>query len=572
MRFLIFLLTAVGAIAQVIPPTNRIDWATVGIGVPGGPVARSAIFTNVVTAGADNTGATDCSTIIQNLLSLCPSNQVMYFPSGQYLFKDRIQFLNSSGITWRGDGMTNTTLIDGITNSSPNGFINVGVDNPQAPVNISSASRGASSIVVADATGFAVGKMVIITQTNDPAFVYHFLGTDRVLRQQCRITSVSGTTIGIEPPLFWTFSLAPQAILLPTVSYYCGFENMTITHSNALTGVLGQSASSIFATQCYGMWVTNVESSWAKNRHLYFINSMNKTIRHNFIHEAQAYGPNQGVGVEGIENLCFSLIEDNIFVRCFPSIMMSTASSGNVIIYNFSDDVRTGTTIVGSDYDNNHGSHTMFNLWEGNIGVMFQSDGYYGSSSHSTAFRNFFKAVHPSLTEGLRAVSLERGTRYYNIVGNILGHPSIASGTWVYNQTANAYSYTVPVIIRMGYPHMGNNGYNEPTQFPTDIDGFDPAVATTTLLEGNYDYKNNAQVWSGAPLTLPDSYFYASKPSYFGSLTWPPINPASPSTNYAVIPAGYRYVNGTDPGGGSGGGIIGRINAALVRAGTIVAP
>ncbi|HEY9816736.1 MAG TPA: hypothetical protein V6D20_13195, partial [Candidatus Obscuribacterales bacterium] len=45
---------------------------------------------------------------------------------------------------------------------------------------------------------------------------------------------------------------------------------------------------------------------------------------------------------------------------------------------------------------------------------------------------------------------------------------------------------------------------------------------------------------------LPSSFVYSAKPDWFGNLTWPPINPDSPSFDETIIPAGYRYTNGNE--------------------------
>ena len=36
----------------------------------------------------------------------------------------------------------------------------------------------------------------------------------------------------------------------------------------------------------------------------------------------------------------------------------------------------------------NHGPHNMLNLIEGNVFHWYKDDGYFGSSSHNTLFRN----------------------------------------------------------------------------------------------------------------------------------------------------------------------------------------
>jgi hypothetical protein len=57
-------------------------------------------------------------------------------------------------------------------------------------------------------------------------------------------------------------------------------------------------------------------------------------------------------------------------------------------------------------------------------------------------------------------------------------------------------------------------------------------------------------MWDGgiADHSIPNSVYYSSKPTYFGALTWPPFDPATPANAQAYnIPAGYRRIYGVDP-------------------------
>ena len=63
------------------------------------------------------------------------------------------------------------------------------------------------------------------------------------------------------------------------------------------------------------------------------------------------------------------------------------------------------------DISVNHGPHNMLNLIEGNVFTWYKDDGYFGSSSHNTLFRNRIDWE----------VSLKHFSNYYNIVGNVLG-------------------------------------------------------------------------------------------------------------------------------------------------------
>lgn len=93
-----------------------------------------------------------------------------------------------------------------------------------------------------------------------------------------------------------------------------------------------------------------------------------------------------------------------------------------------------------------------------------------------------------------------------------------------------------------------------------NLSGIDAAVKTTILRHKNYDYENAAvtlcndayntegcqsatNVLTGD--TIPSSLYLTEKPSWFGSLTWPSIEPATPIVN--MIPAQYYYTYGSWP-------------------------
>jgi len=223
--------------------------------------------------------------------------------------------------------------------------------------------------------------------------------------------------------------------------------------------------------------------------------------------------------------------------------------SGNVVGYNYCADIDTGSEIAGGDISVNHGPHNMMNLFEGNVGVMFQSDGYFGSASHNTVFRNCFSGAHSKLTQGLRAVALNRWSYDFNVVGNVLGDPSFpAPPAGLLTTEANNYSYLTRVIYQLGYPHMGNNSYAGVNPPDTGKEALDTRVKSTLLRHGNYDYATRRIQWDAgiADHALPNSLYLPGKPAWFGDLRWPPIDPANPSTAAAgSIPAGCRFRSGS---------------------------
>ena len=104
---------------------------------------------------------------------------------------------------------------------------------------------------------------------------------------------------------------------------------------------------------------------------------------------------------------------------------------------------------------------------------------------------------------------------WFAFVGNVLG----VSGT---TTAANGWTYsgdfTGNRIFMLGW-NAGNGG-----QDPY-IDG---TTASYILINGNYDYLDNAVKWQGSPLTLPNSFYLTSKPSFFSAgsgYTWPWVTP-----------------------------------------------
>ena len=118
--------------------------------------------------------------------------------------------------------------------------------------------------------------------------------------------------------------------------------------------------------------------------------------------------------------------------------------------------------------------------------------------------------------------------------GTAMGQPNIGNGS---------SSGTAPPWADWGsYP--GPGGFQE----------LDLGVEATLIRKGNYNYFAKA-IPASESLggdALPNSLYLTAKPAWFGNLNWPPFNPSNPGTPaYTHIPAGYRFVNGTNPPGAS---------------------
>jgi hypothetical protein len=125
------------------------------------------------------------------------------------------------------------------------------------------------------------------------------------------------------------------------------------------------------------------------------------------------------------------LIENNIMYKAFPLIEINHGSAGNVVAYNYLEDSGPGCAL-----DSNHGPHNNYNLYEGNVSPNLQADGYFGSVSHDTVFRNWFHGRRSATAKVSWCMSLNRFTRNYSIIGNVLsgpisfGNPNMGNGTF----------------------------------------------------------------------------------------------------------------------------------------------
>ena len=139
-----------------------------------------------------------------------------------------------------------------------------------SPVNVSgSPGKGATTITVANTSGLAVNDYIAIDQLNDGVEVVN-TGTafgsgecrsgagTRCLGQIVKITSVSGSTLTIDPSLHHAFSAAqtPQVWEVTGMTSGAGIENLTISRPS----FIGGGYSNVKMVGCSGCWVKSIES------------------------------------------------------------------------------------------------------------------------------------------------------------------------------------------------------------------------------------------------------------------------------------------------------------------------
>ena len=532
--------------AEVIPASRTAPWQG-NVGVPGGIPKRTKIYKNIVVdLSADPAGAKDCSAIIQRAINKCPNDQVVYIPEGRFRVATPIHVGNKTpNLTLRGAGMGRTTLFG--PNNNP--IFTAGDatwpppdEDPTNWISITSgATKGSNTITVASTSKFVVGAPMAIAPNPLPVWAHNLGGFPdslRSMRVYLKVRSKTTTTVTFDPPCPFDFSgLHPTALVdLTPYMQGVGIESLTLDMTNNTADI------PVWFQQAWGCWAKDVEIKRAYTRQMRWDMVVRCEVRGCYTQNVQGSGPDH----EGIEfsYASWNLIEDNICNNGgAPPIILEeniTSSSCNVIGYNYV----TNTDPSFWDLSFSHGSGSILNLAEGNVINNFEDDGYYGSSSYNTLFRNRISGQ----------VRLKHFSDYYNMVGNILGD------TWANTyetDVANYWDQGIAPIYELGFPNIGNASYTGtlgPTNPPDyhalssnleDCQQLDHNVKATILRHGNWDAANKHVVWDNriSDHTIPNSLYLPAKPSWWGELPWPPIGPDR-TPMAGEIPAKQRFANG----------------------------
>jgi hypothetical protein len=528
--------------ADIMPTGRRTTWAP---GIPGGIPVRTTICA-VVNASTYGDGTIDASAGIQSAINGCPVGQVVQLSAGNFLINANPVFV-SKGVTLRGMGPNSTKLRK--TNNSGNPVIIVGERWPSTAgsTNLTAnAAKGATSVQVASTTGLTVGRLVMIDEITDPAYVYWgpncqagdacrgwFSRTNRPVGQMLEIAAINGNTVSFTTPLHIGFQTARTAQLVRFTN--AGVRNAGVEDLY----VRGGREDNVLMTFTLYSWVKNIESDWSIGDSVSVEFCLRCVVRDSYVHDTP--DPNPG-GAGYMLSLAWhssdTLVENNIFMKGNKVMVMRATGGGNVIGYNYFDDGYIGYDHewVETGMNASHMTCPHFELFEGNQAFNIDGDNSWGGAFSNTYFRNHATTERRSFPDvgNRRAIGLMWGHYDYSFVGNVLGtfnmDPDPYSG-FVY-ETTHPWDNDPIGLWKLGY---NPENWNAPAE---------ARVVNTVHRHGNWDYATNSNVWvPGFDTTLPNSLYLTSRPSFFGNLPWPWVDPTGP-TKLFTLPARARYDGG----------------------------
>lgn len=558
--------------ADVISSERRFNWqAGTNVGVPGGFWQyRSRTVVNIT--GLDNTGATDVTSALQGWIDGAADDVCLLLPAGTFRLNSGINIgiksdnTGKKRITLRGAGMGQTILMcygGGVSIAGGGGWP---TNYPTAAYLSADCVAGSTTMTVPGNECF-VGSLLNIEGIADPTVPVWMFGEEAVRPTLLLCTAVSGDTVTFSPAMPYaikagtrfTRELGTGSPHYTTHTYRCGLEDLTVDGANSSAG------SIVYMGMARECWIYNVEAKSFYNYGISATSTMFCSIVHTVVRDQQDNYPS--VSSRNGCLLTFStglLYADNIAFNMVSAMEINAGMTCSAFVYNIADRISVRET-VGSAFNINHGFNNSFNLYEGNIIPRIQPDGYFGFSQFETISRNWIHGTNGVYTtdwsptgggvtvnSNRLPVTLNRGSRYFNVVGNILGRTDQGI-TWDTTNAGPGFSGTSTTSVNL-----------------TGIIGTEPSFTTQTGLKYN-DNGTAAILYSAAD---PTKWVLGSVRSYnsgTGTFYLESVQRANGSgtVNDWVMVGGGGYGNDTiytlgGPNIGNGG--------LLFRYGGIVAP
>ena len=585
---------AASAPASVPVASRSVDWSRAGVLLPDG--TRGIPNPTTVCAAVAPAGTTDVQPSLQAAIDACPSGQVVMLSAGTYTLQGSLTV--DHAIVLRGAGPRSTTIVENGGNiifSSVPGAGGLGSEPyPRHAVDWTGGyAQGTSSITLSDTSALKVGQGVVLDQLNDtglslPGYVpivnetgsegtngiglndgasrdgleFETDGTHaapRGLQQLVRVTAISGSSVSIDPPLYYPHLaiLSPQAFFWDTPDLeYAGIEDLRIDAQ--------YTDGAVTLSFCRNCWARRLEIDHVARGGVWALYTSHLEVRDSYFYLAEAAGPTN-YGVE-IDNSSAALVENSIFDSLTASVLFGCSVSGTVVGYNYVVNPAPASSWLFPGLSA-HCAHSYMDLWEGNTAPDMILDVIHGSSSHTTAFRNRLTGFKPAVpyqgslwSNNNIPVVMQAWNRFHSVVGSVLGTEGVHT-SYECSRTSCDSSVTGPL------PGGGSGGVGPIyvlgyfTQDTTALASYDVLVPDSLLRWGNHDYATGTTRWDASeipadaavPATrdLAPSLYLGGKPAWFGSAAWPPIGPdvagyATPSPAQLCY-EGHVVAGGFDP-------------------------
>jgi hypothetical protein len=567
----------------IIDPSRAVDWSKAG--VPGGIPARA---TNCAMLAPNATSAT-----ITAAIKSCRAGGTVFLTAGTYNLSAGINFGHTSNVTLRGAGANQTFLV--FTGDDGCGGLPAAICLGSQDINYwggpsnlanwtAGYAPGTTSITLSSVANLSVGKVITLDQADDTAdsgdiFLCYapagacstngdnggFLRPGRSQEQLVTVTSISGgacpCTVGITPGIYmpnWASGKSPQAWWATSPIAKSGVENLSIDSTNS------GAYESVELFNCNACWVSGIRSIDPSRSHVLAWQSPHTTVQNSYFFST-ANQTSSSYGVE-FNNASDSLLQNNIGQQLSAPWVTNGTCSGCVLAYNFDiNNIYNSNTSGTPNYTYQQQGfypHTVGDdhiLAEGNEGAGMYSDNFHGTHHFQTAFRNAWNGFQPNngntTINGIAAVMVLAYSRFYNLVGNVLG---TTAGPYTFYQVNTANLAAVGSNFAVEIVGIGDGVPN------------DPNVSRTIMNWGNYDTVTGAVRWCGnasdpgwsaicgntsevpsgianyanpvpASTTLPASFYLSSPPLWWpGTKPWPPIGPDVSGGNISGI-GGHAY-------------------------------
>jgi hypothetical protein len=515
----------------------------VTVGVRGGIPAASSLtlYTNLTT---NSIGATNVTAIINTALANCPSNSfVLLTGPGVFNCTSGIS-LDKSGVELR---CTNGAVVVGHAMIGRAYSAQTGTNF----LVLSGGGKGTTNATLSDwqdefGGTIMAGTMLEISDqpstTNGNFQVLSTSGYNQILHQYVVVGSRSGADITFWPPLAMDYTNSPQVFPMHSLQgagflprTRMGFRDVVLTQTYGDVQDASQHALDMYvAVDSYvtGCTITNGLYNYLVDQAA----TVHCEVTGNLIYKVPG----------GASHSCMELSRSSAFLVANNAIcdagqiglqIWSFASYGAIVNNYF-------TNNFGQDMDI-HDIHAHMILVEGNIttGTGFEADGYFGSASHITLFRNRLNATTP----------IKRFSTYFNFVGNVAGGTDY---NFSWDREESDYATEPYPVWQLGYPNIGNNGYNatsppalwnDPGMFIGAVSGMPtpngmftvtnaPAIATNVLRIPEHGYGT----FTNIPGINLSSYPLKFRNGDNHHLFYPDANPRMisgfPATN-TIIPA-----------------------------------